>query len=99
MLIYYMLNRYYTHESFSKPGWLFGTSMIPRTTNIIPKNIDDKVFVQQFITIINNQLIKAFEDKKKIIERNVMCLNYKNNEDNANRYYFGLIVLNMCSKV
>ena len=30
----------------------------------------------------------------------MLCiLNYKNNEDNANRYYFGLIVLNMCSKV
>lgn len=84
------IHRYCTHESFSKLGWLFGTSMIPRNTDIVPKNNDDKSFIQKFISIINDQLKKTFEDRiKKLLTAMLNVLNYKNTEDNSNRYYFG----------
>ena len=84
------IHRYCTHESFSKLGWLFGTTMIPRNTDIIPKNSDDKSFIQKFILVINDQLKNAFEDKtKKLLSAMLNILNYKNTEDNINKYYFG----------
>ena len=84
------IHRFCTHESFSKLGWLFGTAMIPRNTNIIPKNANIKTFIPTFIVTINNQLKKTFDDRyKKLFNAMLSVLNYKNTEDNANRYYFG----------
>ena len=84
------IHKFCTHESFSKLGWLFGTGMIPPNTNIIPRNADIKTFIPSFIVTINDQLKKTFEDRtKKLFNAMLNVLNYKNTEDNANRYYFG----------